>query len=125
MMYPAPCAPCLQAARLQDSDRQLVADLVRSLGDGIVGGCERGWVGAKRKICLPAICSRIAKYLRAAAVRNCLLFTPLFPSADSYLAQSGSGRRPAPEVRSLVAATAFDDFFRALVARDSSDASQG
>lgn len=29
------------------------------------------------------------------------------------MAAAHSGRRPAAEVRSLVAATAFDDFFRA------------
>jgi hypothetical protein len=44
--------------------------------------------------------------------------------ADSYMAEAGSGRRPAAEVRSLVAATAFDDLFRSKgTAADSSGAS--
>ena len=40
------------------------------------------------------------------------------------MAEAGSGRRPAAEVRSLVAATAFDDLFRSKgAAADSSAAS--
>lgn len=46
--------------------------------------------------------------------------------ADTYVAVSGSGRRPPAEVKSLVAATAFDDFFRAQNGgADSSGASLG
>ena len=41
------------------------------------------------------------------------------PAADTYMAAAHSGRRPASEVRSLVAATAFDDFFRAALAESS------
>lgn len=43
--------------------------------------------------------------------------------ADTYMAEAGTGQRPASEAKSLVAATAFDDFFRAKVAAESSGAS--
>jgi hypothetical protein len=46
----------------------------------------------------------------------------LYP-ADAYASQAGAGCRPAAEVKSLVAATAFDDFFRAKHAAESSGAS--
>ncbi len=48
---------------------------------------------------------------------------PSARAADTYMAAAHSGRRPASEVRSLVAATAFDDFFRAALAGGSSGAS--
>ena len=50
---------------------------------------------------------------------------PLVVPADAYMAEAGVGRRPAAEVKSLVAATAFDDFFRAQNAAESSGASLG
>jgi hypothetical protein len=42
---------------------------------------------------------------------------------EAYRAAAGTARHPAAEVKSLVAATAFDDFFRAKGAAESSGAS--
>ncbi|PSC72587.1 hypothetical protein C2E20_4122 [Micractinium conductrix] len=47
--------------------------------------------------------------------------------SDAYIAEAGHGRwrRPSAEVKSLVAATAFDDFFRAQNGAESEGASLG